>query len=133
MPEAAVYGPPSVQQTLGGLPVVASFLDQLGVAAIIDGLCPIRDVALAAPQPGQVIEAMIANRLTSPTPLVRVIDWAREWAVGHCFGIAPEVLNDDRLGRALDAIAPELDQIAGTVGTQRSSNSAWTFPGSTGT
>ena len=114
MPEAAVYGPPSVQQTLGGLPVVASFLDQLGVAAIIDGLCPIRDVALATH--GQVIEAMIANRLTSPTPLVRVIDWAREWAVGHCFGIAPEVLNDDRLGRALDAIAPELDQIAGTVG-----------------
>ena len=114
VPEAAVYGPPSVQQTLGGLPVVASFLDQLGVAAIIDGLCPIRDVALATH--GQVIEAMIANRLTSPTPLVRVIDWAREWAVEHCFGIAPEVLNDDRLGRALDAIAPELDQIAGTVG-----------------
>ncbi len=114
VPEAAVYGPPSVQQTLGGLPVVASFLDQLGVAAIIDGLCPIRDVALATH--GQVIEAMIANRLTSPTPLVRVIDWAREWAVEHCFGIAPEVLNDDRLGRALDAIAPELDQIVGTVG-----------------
>ena len=63
VPEAAVYGPPSVQQTLGGLPVVASFLDQLGVAAIIDGLCPIRDVALATH--GQVIEAMIANRLTS--------------------------------------------------------------------
>ena len=114
VPEAAVYGPPSVQQALGGLPVVASFLDRLGVAAIIDGLCPIRDVALATH--GQVIEAMIANRLTSPTPLVRVIDWAREWAVEHCFGIAPQVLNDDRLGRALDAIAPELDQIAGTVG-----------------
>src|SRR6266567_2497932 len=114
VPEAAVYGPPGVQQTLGGLPVVASFLDQLGVAAIIDGLCPIRDVALATH--GQVIEAMIANRLTSPTPLVRVIDRAREWAAGHCFGITPEVLNDDRLGRALDAIAPELDQIAGTVG-----------------
>ena len=106
VPEAAVYGPPSVQQALGGLPVVASFLDRLGVAAIIDGLCPIRDVALATH--GQVIEAMIANRLTSPTPLVRVIDWAREWAVEHCFGIAPQVLNDDRLGRALDAIAPEL-------------------------
>ena len=114
VPEAAVYGPPSVQQTLGGLPVVASFLDQLGVAAIIDGLCPIRDVALATH--GQVIEAMIASRLTSPAPLVRVIDWARERAVEHCFGIAPEVLNDDRPGRALDAIAPELDQIAGTVG-----------------
>ncbi|HXL17291.1 MAG TPA: DUF4277 domain-containing protein, partial [Streptosporangiaceae bacterium] len=80
MPEAAVYGPPSVQQTLGGLPVVASFLETIG-AAIIDGLCPIRDVALATH--GQVIEAMIAIRLTSPRALVRVIDWAREWAVEH--------------------------------------------------
>jgi hypothetical protein len=86
----------------------------LDVAGIIDGLCPIRDVALAAH--GRVVEAMIANRLTSPTPLVRVIDWARAWAVEHCFGIAPEVLNDDRLGRALDAVAPHVDQIAGTVG-----------------
>ena len=114
MPDAAVYGPPSLDRALGSLPVIASFLDQLNVAGIIDGLCPIRDVALATH--GQVIEAMIANRLTSPTPLVRVIDWARAWAVEHCFGIAPEVLNDDRLGRALDAIAPHVDQIAGTVG-----------------
>src|SRR5260370_35549520 len=107
VPEAAVYGPPSVQQTLGGLPVVASFLDQLGVAAIIDGLCPIRDVALATH--GQVIEAMIAIRLTSPRALVRAIDWAREWAAGHCFGIAPEALTADRRGPALDAIGPRLD------------------------
>ena len=94
--------------------MIASFLDQLNVAGIIDELCPVRDVALASH--GQVIEAVIANRLTSPTPLVRVIDWARVWAVEHCFGISPQVLNDDRLGRALDAIAPHLDQIAGTVG-----------------
>jgi len=116
VPDAAVYGPPGLDRALGSLPVIASFLDQLNVAGIIDELCPIRDVALATH--GQVVEAMIANRLTSPTPLVRVIDWARAWAVEHCFGIAPEVLNDDRLGRALDAIAPHLDQIAGTVGAR---------------
>ena len=89
------------------------FWFQLGVAAIIDGLYPVRDLPLATPAP--VIEAMIADRLTSPTPLVHVIDWARDQAVGHCFGIAPEVLNDNRLGRALDAIAPELDQIVGPM------------------
>ena len=75
MPDAAVYGPPSLDRALGSLPVIASFLDQLNVAGIIDELCPIRDVALATH--GQVVEAMIASRLTSPTPLVRVIDWAR--------------------------------------------------------
>ena len=104
MPDAAVYGPPSLDQALGSLPVVASFLGDLNVAGIIDELCPVRDVALATH--GQIIEAMIADRLTSPSPLVRVIDWARAWAVDHCFGISPQVLNDDRLGRALDAIAP---------------------------
>ena len=114
MPDAAVYGPPSLDKALGSLPVVASFLEDLNVAGIIDELCPVRDVALAAH--GQIIEAMIADRLTSPTPLVRVIDWARAWAVDHCFGISPQVLSDRRLGRALDAIAPHLDQVAGTAG-----------------
>lgn len=67
---------------------------------------------------GQVIETLIANRLTSPAPLVKVSDWAREWAVAEVFGIDPDDLNDDRIGRALDAIAPELDHIVGSVGAQ---------------
>jgi hypothetical protein len=47
---------------------------------IIDRVCPIRaDVAILTH--GQVIEALVANRLTSPAPLLRVTDWARTWAV----------------------------------------------------
>jgi hypothetical protein len=42
--------------------------------------------------------------------------WARDWAVGEALGVEPGLLNDDRIGRALDAIAPHLDQIAGSVG-----------------
>uniref|UniRef100_A0AAU2UW08 IS1634 family transposase n=1 Tax=Streptomyces sp. NBC_00003 TaxID=2903608 RepID=A0AAU2UW08_9ACTN len=34
------------------------------------------------------------------------------------FGIEPALLNDDRLARALDAIAPHLEQLAGTVGAR---------------
>lgn len=37
------------------------------------------------------------------------------------FGINPALLNDDRIGRALDAIAPELDHIVGSVGAQATS------------
>jgi hypothetical protein len=65
-----------------------------------------------------VIEALVANRLTSPAPLVRVEDWARCWAVEEVFGIEPALLTDDRLARALDAIAPHLEHIAGTVGAR---------------
>jgi transposase len=110
------YGPPSVEKGLGALPVVAAFARRLDVAGIVDRAVPMRDIAYATH--GQVIEALIANRLTSPTPLVHVEDWARDWAVEEIFGLSPEILNDDRIGRALDAVAPQLDGIVGSVGAQ---------------
>lgn len=106
----------AVTKRLGALPVVAEFLRRLGVAEIVDALCPARDLALATH--GEVIEALVANRLTSPRPLVRVQDWARTWAVKEVMQVDPELLNDDRLGRALDAIAPHLEQITGSIAAQ---------------
>nr|WP_245738430.1 IS1634 family transposase [Streptomyces sparsogenes] len=105
-----------VEKRLGALPVAAEFLRRLDVAGIVDELCP--GGASAHLTHGQVIEALVANRLTSPAPLVRVGDWARTWAVEEVFGLEPDLLNDDRLARALDAIAPKLEQIAGTIGAQ---------------
>jgi transposase len=110
----AEFGEPSVEKLLGALPVVAGFCSRLKIREIIDEACPVRD--LAELTHGQVIEALVANRLTSPAPLVHVQVWARDWAVGETLGIGPELLNDDRIGRALDAIAPHLDRIAGSVG-----------------
>jgi transposase len=105
-----------VSKRLGALPVAAVFLRRLDVAGIIDRCCPIREVADLSH--GQVVEALIANRLTAPAPLVRVEQWAREWAVEEVFGLDPGLLNDDRLGRALDALAPMVDQVAGSVGVK---------------
>jgi hypothetical protein len=65
---------------------------------------------------GEVIEALVANRLTAPAPLVRVEEWAAAMAVEEAYGIGPHLLNDDRIARALDAVAPQLDQITGSVG-----------------
>ncbi len=110
------YGPPSVEKALGALPVVAHFARALDIAGIVDRAAPVRDIAYATH--GQVIEALVANRLTSPTPLVHVEDWARSWAVEEVFGLAPEVLNDDRIGRALDAVAPGLEGIVGSIGAK---------------
>jgi hypothetical protein len=103
-----------VEKRLGALPVAAEFLRRLDVAGTVDRLCPGRDIAHLTH--GQVIETLVANRLTAPAPLWRVDDWAREWAVEEVFGIEPELLNDDRLGRALDAIAPHLTEITDSVG-----------------
>jgi hypothetical protein len=110
----ARYVAASIEKTLGTLPVVADYCRRLDLAGIIDRACPIRDLAYLSH--GQVIETLIANRLTSPTPLVRISDWAHDWAVEEVFGIDPATLNDDRIGRALDAIAPELDHIVGSIG-----------------
>lgn len=111
-----IYGPPSVEKTLGSLPVVAQFCRRLDVAGTIDRLCPVRSVAKLTH--GEVIETLVANRLTSPMPLLRVEDWAREWAVEEVFGAVPDMLNDDRVGRALDGIAPQLDAIVGSIGAR---------------
>ena len=113
--ERARYGSmPSVEKSLGSLPVVAAFAGRLRIRDVIDGLCPVDDRSELTH--GQVIEALVANRLISPEPLVRVQGWAAGYAVEEVFGLRPEQLNDDRVGRALDAIAPRVDSIVGSVG-----------------
>jgi transposase len=111
-----VLGPAkaSRDKLLGSLPVLAEFCRRLDIRGVVDRSCPVRDVALLTH--GQVIEALVANRLTSPQPLLHVAAWAEEWAVAEVFGIEPELLNDDRIGRALDAVAPVLESVVGSIG-----------------
>jgi hypothetical protein len=61
-----------VEKRLGSLPVIANFARRIDIAGIIDRVCPIRDLAYATH--GQVIEVLIANRLTSPAAMVRIAD-----------------------------------------------------------
>ncbi len=103
-----------LEKRLGALPVVAEFGRRLRVAEIVDELCPVRPVAWISH--GEVIEALVASRLTAPAPMVRVQERAAAMAVDEAYGITPELLNDDRIARALDAIAPYLDEITGSAG-----------------
>jgi transposase len=98
---------------LGSLGVVQGMLRRVGIQEIIDQVCPIRDVAPLTH--GQVIDVLVANRLSSPRPLYHVDEWAEHWAVEEVFAAPAHLLNDDRLGRALDAIAPQLDTLKRSV------------------
>ncbi len=63
MRQRAQFGAPSVEKTLGALPVVADFCRKLKIADVVDALCPVGDLAELAH--GQVIGTMQA--LQKPT------------------------------------------------------------------
>jgi transposase len=115
-PRAQIAAVGRLEKQLGSLPVIADFSRRLDIAGIVDRACPMRDVG--ALSHGQVVEALIANRLTSPKAMVVVADWAHGWAVDEVYGIDPDTLNDDRLGRALDALAGQVDQVVGSIGAK---------------
>lgn len=115
-PRAQIAAVGRLEKQLGSLPVIADFSRRLDIVGIVDRACPMRDVGPLSH--GQVIEALIANRLTSPKAMVAVADWAHAWAVDEVYGIAADTLNDDRLGRALDALAGQVDQVVGSIGAK---------------
>ena len=102
-----------VVRTVGALPVVAALAERLGLVEAVDRFCPIRSVADYSH--GQVVLALVANRLSHPRPLSSFVDWGEQYAVLETLGIEPGKLNDDRLGRTLDALAEQLDEVLNLV------------------
>lgn len=87
--------------------------DKLGVREVVDKYVPMeRESGLSH---GEVMEALIFNRLSSPRPLYKVEDWARSYGLEDIYGIDAEKLNDDRVGRALDAIFPCLEELKNEI------------------
>jgi hypothetical protein len=97
----------------GALPLVAPVLERLDLAGIVDRACPMRGRAHLTH--GEVIAALVANRLSAPRPLYDVMGWAQAYATNDWLGVPAGLLNDDRLGRALDALSGHLDEVAGAL------------------
>jgi hypothetical protein len=98
---------------VGALPLVAPVLDRLDLIGIVERAAPMRGRSRLTH--GEVIAALVANRLTAPRPLYDVAGWAETYASHDWLGVPASLLNDDRLGRALDAISGCLDEVAGAV------------------
>lgn len=92
----AQWGQASVEKMLGALPVIAGFCSRLRIRELVDAACPVRDTAELTH--GQVIEALVANRLTSPAPLVHVQDWAHAWAAAAARAKKLDRARDDLAG-----------------------------------
>ncbi|MFE9483170.1 DUF4277 domain-containing protein [Streptomyces spororaveus] len=101
------------------------------MAGIVDEVCP--GGASSHLTHGQVIKVLVANRLTSPAPLVRVRDWARTWAVEdlrHHTGRAQRRPPGPRPGRDRP---PAWRSSRAPSALGRSPSSVSTSPGCTGT
>jgi len=101
-------------QPVGPLVFLLPLLRRFRLRQVVDQLCP----SHSAVSHGQVVEALIANRLTDPEPLYRVVEWARTYDTPSWLGIAPEQLNDDRLAETLDAIAPHIEGLQAAVAAE---------------
>jgi hypothetical protein len=86
-------------------------LRKMGLRQELDRLLPTE----AEVSHGAVLEALVLNRLTSPEPLYEIEAWAQESGFAALTGLDPAKLNDDRLGRALDALAPRIRDAQATV------------------
>ncbi|HXZ72628.1 MAG TPA: DUF4277 domain-containing protein [Streptosporangiaceae bacterium] len=105
--------PPGTRRHAGPLLLVAHYLRVLDVPGIVDAVLPRRGRALAGH--GEVVAVLAASRLCSPAPLYDIAGWASSAAVAELLGVPAALLNDDRLGRSLEALAPAAEEVRGKL------------------
>ncbi len=105
--------PPGTRRHVGPLLIVAHYLQALGVAQITDAAIPRRGRALAGH--GEIACVLAASRLCSPAPLYDIAGWASSAAVAELLEVPAALLNDDRLGRSLEALATVAEDVRGQL------------------
>ena len=112
------HGPTLADDTLnfGPLALIAPLLQRLDIAAIIDRHLP-PDPQLVFAH-GRVLSLLLAARLSQPTALINVPTWAEDTGAELLWDIPAASLNDDRLGRALDAFFTQRHSILTAVAAQ---------------
>jgi transposase len=103
-------------RTFGAPALIAPLLQRLGLADIIDTHLP-PDPQLEFSH-GRVLSLLLAARLCQPTALVNVATWAEATGADLLWDIPADRLNDDRLGRALDAFFTQRHSIQATIAAE---------------
>ena len=98
---------------VGPLLLVRHYLDRLGLVRLVDEAALRRGRAQLTH--GEVVAALVANRLAAPAPLYDIAGWASSAAVHELLGVPGMLLHDDRLGRALEAFAPVAETVRGAA------------------
>src|SRR5712691_5570890 len=102
-----------VRREVGPLLLAWHFIAELDLVGTVDRALPQRGrQRLSA---GEVAAALCCSRLCSPSPLYDVAGWASGTALQELFGIPAGLLNDDRLGRALELFAVHAETLRGAL------------------
>jgi hypothetical protein len=102
-----------VRRDVGPLLLAGHFIRELDLVATVDRALPQRGRQQLSV--GEAVAALIASRLCSPSPLYDIAGWASGAALQELLGIPPALLNDDRLGRALEILAVYAETLRGTL------------------
>jgi len=102
-------------RTIGPLVLTTPFLRRLGLRETINRLCPVAEQADF--DYGLVAELVVQCRLTDPRALYDMPGWAAQYEIA---ALSPDVdeanqLNDDRVGRLLDALYERRAMLWGEV------------------
>lgn len=100
----------------GPLALIHPLLQQLDLAAIIDRHLP-PDPQLEFAH-GTILSLLLAARLCQPTALVNLAGWAERTGADLFWNLPADKLNDDRLGRALDAFFEQRHSILASTTAQ---------------
>jgi len=101
------------RREVGALLLAWHFLRELDLAGVVDRCLPRSQRSELSV--GEVVCALVASRLCSPSPLYDIAGWASQAAVRELLGIPPALLNDDRLGRALESFAVYAESVRGML------------------
>jgi hypothetical protein len=102
-----------VRREVGPLLLAWYFIGALDLIGTVDRALPQRGRQQLSV--GEAVAALICSRLCSPSPLYDIAGWASGSALQELFGIPPALLNDDRLGRALELLAVHAETLRGTL------------------
>ena len=92
-------------RALGALPIVGHFLGRLGLGATLERYLPDGDARVLM-SASQAIGVLVLNLCLAREPLYGIAEWAGSFPPGllGLEGEEVELLNDDRVGRALDQL-----------------------------
>jgi len=102
-----------VRREVGPLLLAWHFIGALDLIGTVDRALPQRGRQQLSV--GEAVAALICSRLCSPSPLYDIAGWASGAALQELLGIPAVLLNDDRLGRALELLAVYAETLRGTL------------------